>query len=63
MDVGEIDHREQVNKEIVSNINRHGGNAVGITGKDGGLIRACKMEMTAINPTPDSGNYRYRHGR
>ena len=30
----------KVNKEIVSLINRHGGNAVGITGKDGGLLKA-----------------------
>ncbi|MDH5526406.1 MAG: acetylglutamate kinase [Nitrospirota bacterium] len=29
-----------VNKEIVNRINRHGGNAVGLTGKDGNLIRA-----------------------
>ena len=33
----------QVNKEIVSLINQHGGRAVGLTGKDGGLIRAKKM--------------------
>ena len=32
-----------VNKEIVSMINHHGGKAVGLTGKDGGLIRAKKM--------------------
>jgi len=32
-----------VNKEIVSLINTHGGKAVGLTGKDGGLIRAKKM--------------------
>jgi acetylglutamate kinase len=40
----------QVNKEIVANINRHGGKAVGLTGKDGGLITARKLEMKAINP-------------
>ncbi len=50
MDVVEMVLGGKVNKEIVSNINRHGGKAVGITGKDGGLIRARKMEMTAINP-------------
>ncbi|MCI0749041.1 MAG: acetylglutamate kinase [Nevskiales bacterium] len=33
----------QVNKEIVSLINQHGGRAIGITGKDDGLIRARKM--------------------
>ena len=33
-----------INKEIVTLINRHGGRAVGLTGKDGGLIRARKMK-------------------
>lgn len=32
-----------VNKEIVSLINAHGGKAVGLTGKDGGLIKASKI--------------------
>jgi acetylglutamate kinase len=32
-----------VNKEIVNLINRQGGQAVGLTGKDGGFIRAKKM--------------------
>jgi acetylglutamate kinase len=32
-----------VNKEIVNLINHHGGLAVGLTGKDGGFIRAKKM--------------------
>jgi acetylglutamate kinase len=36
----------KVNKEIVSLINRHGGMAVGLCGKDGGLIRARKMSVT-----------------
>ncbi|TYO97489.1 N-acetylglutamate kinase [Geothermobacter ehrlichii] len=40
----------KVNKEIVANINAHGGKAVGLTGKDGGLIRARKLEMTKVNP-------------
>lgn len=34
-----------VNKEIVSLINQHGGKAVGLSGKDGGLIRARKMVL------------------
>jgi len=34
-----------VNKEIVSLINHHGGKAVGLSGKDGGLIRARKMVL------------------
>ena len=32
-----------VNKEIVALINQHGGRAVGVTGKDDGLIRARKL--------------------
>lgn len=36
-----------VNKEIVNLINRHGGHAVGLTGKDGDLIRATKMQLTS----------------
>ena len=36
----------QVNKEIVNLINRHGGKAVGLTGKDaGGFIRARRMRL------------------
>ena len=50
MDVVEMVLGGQVNKEIVNNINRHGGKAVGLTGKDGRLIIARKMEMTQINP-------------
>jgi acetylglutamate kinase len=33
----------QVNKEIVALINQHGGRAIGVTGKDDGLIRARKL--------------------
>lgn len=50
MDVVEMVLGGKVNKEIVTNINLHGGKAVGITGKDGGLIQARKLEMTAVNP-------------
>lgn len=35
-----------VNKEIVTLINRNGGRAVGLTGKDGGLINAGKKVIT-----------------
>jgi len=45
MDVVEMVLGGQVNKEIVSLINQHGGKAVGLTGKDGNLIRAKKMMM------------------
>lgn len=50
MDVVEMVLGGRVNKEIVANINLHGGNAVGLTGKDGQLITARKMEMTTVNP-------------
>jgi len=43
MDVVEMVLGGRVNKEIVQLINQHGGRAVGLTGKDGGLIRARKM--------------------
>jgi len=43
MDVVEMVLGGRVNKEIVNLINQHGGRAVGLTGKDGGLIRAKKM--------------------
>ena len=43
LDVVEMVLGGQVNKEIVNLINQHGGRAVGLTGTDGGLIRAKKM--------------------
>lgn len=43
MDVVEMVLGGLVNKEIVSLINQHGGKAVGLTGKDGAMIRAKKM--------------------
>ncbi|KEF30811.1 Acetylglutamate kinase [Marinobacter nitratireducens] len=45
MDVVEMVLGGQVNKEIVSLINSHGGTAVGLTGKDANLIRARKLEV------------------
>jgi len=45
MDIVEMVLGGQVNKQIVSLINRHGGRAVGLTGKDGGMIRARKMQL------------------
>ncbi|MFN7570067.1 MAG: acetylglutamate kinase [Betaproteobacteria bacterium] len=35
----------EVQGELVTLINRHGGQAVGLTGKDGGLIRARRMQI------------------
>jgi acetylglutamate kinase len=43
MDVVEMVLGGLVNKQIVNLINRHGGSAVGLTGKDGDLIRARKF--------------------
>jgi acetylglutamate kinase len=48
MDVVEMVLGGLVNKEIVSMINHHGGKAVGLTGKDGGLIRARKMKAKKL---------------
>jgi acetylglutamate kinase len=46
MDVVEMVLGGLVNKEIVNLINRHGGSAVGLTGKDGDLIRARRLTIT-----------------
>jgi acetylglutamate kinase len=45
MDVVEMVLGGLVNKEIVNLLNQHGGKAVGLSGKDGGLIRARKMVL------------------
>jgi acetylglutamate kinase len=45
MDVVEMVLGGLVNKEIVSLINRHGGKAVGLTGKDGDFIHARKIQL------------------
>ena len=50
MDVVEMVLGGLVNKEIVSLINRNGGNAVGLTGKDGELIRARKLTFAQNAP-------------
>jgi len=47
MDVVQMVLGGLVNKEIVSLINRHGGRAVGLTGKDGGLINARRLELSS----------------
>ena len=46
MDVVEMVLGGLVNKDIVNLVNRYGGKAVGLSGKDGGLIRARKMIVT-----------------
>jgi len=45
MDVVEMVLGGAVNKEIVASINRNGGKAIGVTGKDGRLIRASKLKV------------------
>jgi len=45
MDVVEMVLVGKVNKEIVGLINHHGGKAVGLSGRDGDLIRARKMTV------------------
>ena len=56
MDVVEMVLGGQVNKQIVALINQHGGRAVGLTGKDGGLITARKMKISDTDePEHDLG--------
>jgi len=45
MDVVEMVLAGKVNKEIVATINQHGGQAVGLSGKDGHLITARKLRL------------------
>ena len=54
MDVVQMVLGGLVNKEIVSLINGNGGMAVGVTGKDGNLIRARRMELTETNESSDA---------
>jgi acetylglutamate kinase len=51
MDIVEMVLGGKVNKEIVNLINQAGGKAVGLTGKDGGLIQARKLTMTKKSET------------
>jgi acetylglutamate kinase len=53
MDVVEMVLGGLVNKEIVNLITRHGGRAVGLTGKDGDLIRARKLTIKRHTPELD----------
>jgi acetylglutamate kinase len=49
MDVVEMVLGGLVNKQIVDLINRHGGRAVGLSGKDAGLIRARRMTLRTVD--------------
>ena len=48
MDIVEMVLGGSVNKSIVSLINKHGGSAIGLTGKDANLILAKKLMMEKI---------------
>jgi acetylglutamate kinase len=50
MDVVQMVLGGLVNKDIVSLINRNGGIAIGLTGKDADLIRARKLEVKRSSP-------------
>jgi len=50
MDIVEMVLGGQVNKEIVSLINLHGGKAIGLTGKDGDFIHARKINLQKTSP-------------
>lgn len=54
MDVVEMVLGGQVNKSIVNLINNHGGRAVGLTGKDGHLI--CAERLQGSDPEIDLGH-------
>ncbi|SCA56514.1 Acetylglutamate kinase [Candidatus Terasakiella magnetica] len=50
IDVAEMVLSGSINKSIVANINAAGGFAVGLSGKDGSLIRAKKLHRTKKDP-------------
>lgn len=50
MDVVEMVLGGLVNKDIVNLINQNGGQAIGLTGKDGQLIKAKKLKVTHKTP-------------
>jgi len=50
MEIVEMVLSGRINKEIVSAINRAGGNAVGLSGRDAGLILAKKLTRTKRDP-------------
>ena len=54
MDVVEMVLGGLVNKEIVNLINRHGGSAVGLSGKDGEMIRARKLSFSTNDLDQDA---------
>lgn len=55
MDVVEMILGGQINKEIVHQINIHGGKAVGLTGQDGNFIHASKLDKDKDGKKIDLG--------
>lgn len=55
MDVVEMILGGQINKEIVHQINMHGGKAVGLTGQDGNFIHALKLDKDKDGKKIDLG--------
>lgn len=55
MDVVEMILGGQINKEIVHQINIHGGKAVGLTGQDGDFIHASKLDKDKDGKKIDLG--------
>jgi acetylglutamate kinase len=45
MDIVEMVLGGKINKEIVGLINQHGGRAIGLSGKDGGLLKASRLKV------------------
>ena len=56
MDVVEMVLGGTMNKQIVSLINSNGGQAIGLTGKDGNLIQAKKLEVYQKTPGVDASD-------
>jgi acetylglutamate kinase len=54
MDIVEMVLGGKMNKEIVGLINQHGGRAVGLSGKDGGLIKASRLRVRQPGSHDDS---------
>ncbi len=50
MEVVEMVLAGRINKEIVGYINAAGGRAIGLTGKDGNMVRARKVTRTVADP-------------
>jgi len=51
MEVVEMVLTGSINKQIVTSINAAGGRAVGVSGKDGNLVIAKKLERMKLDPT------------